>query len=127
MDPSRQPNSSQQDAAPQGPAVFLFWCREGEGSGRGVRMARALGAVPVHVWRGTLGPFRLPTPLRYAAQWVDTARTLHCLRPSAIYVQVPPVFALLQAVLYAAPRGIPVAADNHSSFQIGRASCRERV
>ena len=120
VDPSRQPSSPRRDAAPPGPAVFLFWCREGEGSGRGVRMARALGAAPVHVWRGTLGPFRLPTPLRYVAQWVDTARALRCLRPSAIYVQVPPVFALLQAVLYAAPRGIPVAADNHSSFLDGR-------
>ena len=33
-----------------GRPVFLFWCREGEGSGRGMRMARDMGAVPVHVW-----------------------------------------------------------------------------
>ncbi len=101
---------------PAGCPVFLFWCREGEGSGRGMRMARDMGAVPVHVWRARLGPLSLPTPLRYLAQAWDTARALRRLRPTALYVQVPPVFALFQAALYGAWHGIPVAADNHSSF-----------
>lgn len=96
--------------------LFLFWCREGEGSGRGMRMARDLDAVPVHVWRGRAGPVPLPAPLRYVLQAWDTARVLRRLRPSALYVQVPPVFALLQAALYGAWHGVPVAADNHSSF-----------
>ena len=110
----------ERSSAPPGGTLFLFWCREGSGSGRGEHLARALGAVSAHVWREELAGSLWKTPLRYWLQARDTARLLRERRPRFVYVQLPPVFPLLQAWWYARRTGAQVIADNHTSILDGR-------
>ncbi len=117
---SKNTKNSRSSGGDKGPPLFLFWCREDSGSGRGGRLARDLGAVPFHAWRPGWDRGGTPAPVRYLFQALDTARALRRLRPSAVYVQVPPVFALVQAWWYGVRTGAPVAADNHSSFLDGK-------
>ncbi len=104
----------------KGGVLFLFWCREGSGSGRGEHLARALGAVSAYVWRANLAGSLWKTPLRYLLQTLDTARILRERQPRVVCVQLPPVFPLVQAWWYARRTGAQVIADNHSSFLDGR-------
>ncbi len=112
--------SSKQTSPAKDGTLFLFWCREGSGSGRGEHLARALGAVSAYVWRANLAGSLWKTPLRYLLQTLDTARILREQQPKAIYIQLPPVFPLLQAWWYARRTGAHIIADNHSSFLDGR-------
>ncbi len=118
MKPLTQPPKPTSPAT--GGTLFLFWCREGSGSGRGEHLARALGAASAYVWRAKLAGSLWKTPLRYLLQTLDTARILREQRPKVIYVQLPPVFPLLQAWCYARRTGAQIIADNHSSFLDGR-------
>ncbi len=110
----------EQTPTSKGGTLFLFWCREGSGSGRGEHLARALGAVSVHVWRARLAGALWKTPLRYLLQTVDTARFLRKQQPRVVYVQLPPVFPLLQTWWYARRTGAQIIADNHTSILDGR-------
>jgi len=58
--------------------------------------------------------------MRYLLQTLDTARILREQQPKVIYVQLPPVFPLLQAWWYARRTGAQVIADNHTSILDGR-------
>jgi hypothetical protein len=104
----------------QGSAALSFLVPRGQRQRAGGRLARDLGAVPFHAWRPGWDRGGTPAPVRYLFQALDTARALRRLRPSAVYVQVPPVFALVQAWWYGVRTGAPVAADNHSSFLDGK-------
>ena len=79
-----------------------------------------MGAVSAYVWRANLAGALWKTPLRYLFQALDTARILREQRPKVVYVQLPPVFPLLQAWCYARRSGAQIIADNHSSFLDGR-------
>ena len=79
-----------------------------------------MGAVSAHVWRANLADSLWKTPLRYLLQTLDTARILRQHRPKVVYVQLPPVFPLLQTWWYARRTGAQIIADNHSSFLDGR-------
>jgi glycosyltransferase involved in cell wall biosynthesis len=114
MQTQEQPNLA------TGGTIFLFWCREGSGSGRGERLSSALGAVPVYIWRATLAGSLWKTPLRYLLQFLDTTRVLRKRRPTVVYVQLPPVLPLLQVWWYARRTGAQIIADNHTSFLDGR-------
>jgi glycosyltransferase involved in cell wall biosynthesis len=107
-------------SAPAGGTLFLFWCREGSGSGRGEHLARALDAASAHVWRAGLAGSLWKTPLRYLLQALDTARILREQRPRVVCVQLPPVFPLLQVWWYARRTGAQIIADNHTSILDGR-------
>jgi len=110
----KQPD--EQTPPEKGGTLFLFWCREGSGSGRGEHLARALGAVSAYVWRANLAAALWKTPLRYLLQTLDTARILRKHKPRVVYVQLPPVFPLLQTWLYARRTGAQIIADNHTSI-----------
>jgi glycosyltransferase involved in cell wall biosynthesis len=73
--------------------------------------------------------------LKYAGQWIRTARILRREKPDAIFVMTPPVFAALPAFWYARWTGARVVLDAHTAaflhprwrcFQwLQRALCRK--
>lgn len=77
--------------------VFLIWVREVKLS---EFLARSLGAKLIisykKYWRG----FTIPAVLRYLIQGVDSYRKLKKIRPQIIFVQNPPITAVLLAYIY---------------------------
>ncbi len=65
--------------------------------------AAAFGSRPSTVW------------VKYAVQWLRTARILRQSQPEAVFVMTPPVFAALPAFWYANWRGARVVLDAHTA------------
>jgi glycosyltransferase involved in cell wall biosynthesis len=66
------------------------------------------------VYLGWLGSRPSTILLKYAAQWIQTARILRNEQPNTVFVMTPPVFAALPAFWYARKRGRKVVLDAHT-------------
>lgn len=77
-------------------------------------LAQALGASVHYIHSGRSG--RLPqAPVRYVLQGVRTWLTLRRERPEVIFVQNPPIFAVVLVYVYAKLHGAQFIIDSHSA------------
>lgn len=91
-------------------AIFLAWIRYHR---RSELLAQAFGAAIHYVYEaGTRGV--LPTGLRYLRQARQTWEVLASERPQVIFVQNPPIFAVVVVALYAWRRHAGYVIDSHS-------------
>ncbi len=88
--------------------AFVAWISY---SRRGQLFAKAFG-LKMHPIANSR---RLPTPVRYCAQWVRTFWRLWRDRPPVVFVQNPPIFAPLAVYLYSALRGATFLIDSHTT------------
>jgi glycosyltransferase involved in cell wall biosynthesis len=77
--------------------------------------ARELGGTSHMVYVGWLGSHPLTVGFKYAAQAWKTWRLLLRERPGAVFVMMPPVFAVLAVWMYAAVRRVPFVIDAHTA------------
>lgn len=97
--------------------AFVIWVQEVKLS---EFLAREVGAeVIVSCYKRWHG-FALPVTLRYLIQGIDTYRRLQKLRPEIIFVQNPPITAVLTVYLYARLNGARYIIDTHTAGFLDR-------
>ncbi len=91
--------------------TFIAWVRYDR---RPDLLAERFGTKPHYIVVGQQGKL-WQAPLRYPIQAWKTWRLLRRERPDVVYVQNPPVFAVLVAYLYARLHGAQYVIDSHTS------------
>ena len=76
--------------------------------------ARELGGTSYMVYLGWLGSNICTILLKYFGQFVKTLRILFREKPNVVFVMTPPVFAVIQILVYANLKNIPFIIDAHS-------------
>ncbi len=92
-------------------STFIAWTRYNR---RSDLLARHLGATMHHVYYGQHGRW-IQAPVRYLVQAVQTWRILRRERPEIVFVQNPPIFCALIALLYARRHGARYVVDSHTA------------
>ena len=92
--------------------MFIVWSKETQ---RSHYLAKALGAEFKQVYYKKIGPYNLPTFLRYILQATETLLMLFYERPRTVIVQNPPVFAPLVALIYSKLTGAKLVIDSHTA------------
>jgi len=90
--------------------VFIVWARYHR---RSELLAQHFGATIHYVYDSQVGRLS-QAPVRYLAQARQTWRVLRRERPDVIFVQNPPIFCVLVAVLYAQRYGAQYVIDSHT-------------
>jgi glycosyltransferase involved in cell wall biosynthesis len=91
--------------------TFVAWVRYDR---RPDLLAQQFGTRPHYITVGQQGKL-WQAPLRYPIQAWKTWRLLRRERPDVVYVQNPPIFAVLVAYLYARLHGAQYVIDSHTS------------
>ena len=112
--------------------TYISWA---ESCSRSDHTARELGGRSHLIYAKQFGSKASTILLKYAAQWIRTARVLRAEQPDVVFVMTPPLFAALPALLYTRKRGKRLVLDAHSAaflhprwrrFQgLQRALCRK--
>ena len=112
--------------------TYISWA---ESCSRSDHTARELGGTSHLIYAKQFGSKASTILLKYAAQWIRTARVLRAEQPDVVFVMTPPLFAALPALLYTRKRGKRLVLDAHSAaflhprwrrFQgLQRALCRK--
>ena len=93
--------------------AFVIWARE-------VKLSQFLGksldAKIIVSYRKKWGNINIPALFRYFIQGADTYRKLRKLRPRFIYVQNPPIFAVLTVYIYCLFNKASYAIDSHTAY-----------
>jgi glycosyltransferase involved in cell wall biosynthesis len=92
--------------------TYISWA---ESCSRSDHTARELGGRSHMVYLPRFGSRASTVLLKYAGQWLKTARILREERPDVVFVMSPPVFAALPAFWHAWRRGKQVVLDAHSA------------
>ena len=92
--------------------TYISWA---ESCSRSDHTARELGGTSHMVYAARFGSHPLTIALKYAVQWLETARILRREQPDSVFVMTPPVFAAVPAFLYAWRRGKRVVLDAHTA------------
>lgn len=100
------------DALENHRVTYISWA---ESCSRSDHTARELGGRSHMVYASAFGSRPATILLKYAIQWVRTARILKQEQPDVVFVMTPPLFAALPAFWYAARRGKMVVLDAHSA------------
>jgi glycosyltransferase involved in cell wall biosynthesis len=96
--------------------VFIVWARYHR---RSELLAQHLGATIHYVYHGRMGQV-WQAPVRYVVEAWRTWRVLRRERPDVIFVQNPPIFAVVVASLYARCYGAQYVIDSHTGAFLGR-------
>lgn len=91
--------------------VFIVWARYHR---RSELLAQHLGATIHYIYHGRRGQLS-QAPVRYLVQAWRTWRVLCRERPDVIFIQNPPIFAVVVAALYALCYGARYAIDSHTA------------
>lgn len=94
--------------------AFVSWQRENFSS-RSAKLAEALGAHSLQIYKKSVLGVRLPAPVRYIFQGVETFRRLRQLHAREVLVQVPPWPLTATVWLYCRMFGGRFVTDNHTS------------
>lgn len=95
--------------------TYIAWLRYQR---RSDLLARKLGSTIHFISHGQRGKL-LQAPMRYAVQGRQTWHALRLERPDIIFVQNPPIFAVLVASLYARCYGARYIIDSHTGAFLG--------
>jgi glycosyltransferase involved in cell wall biosynthesis len=90
-------------------ALFVAWTAHNR---RSQLIAQSLG-IPLHLVHALKRRYFL-APLRYLLQGAQTVRLLWRERPATVFVQNPPIFAVLVVYLYAKLMGTRYVIDSHT-------------
>lgn len=102
--------------ATAGRRTFIVWQRYHR---RSELLAQHFGATIHYISCGQRGRL-LQLPLRYLVQTWQTWRVLRKERPDVIFVQNPPIFAVLVTAFYARSSGARYIIDSHTAAFLGR-------
>jgi glycosyltransferase involved in cell wall biosynthesis len=93
--------------------AFVIWGRE-------VKLSQFLGksldAKIIISYRKKWGNINIPAFLRYMIQGRDTYKKLRKLRPQVIFVQNPPIVAVLVVYVYCLFNDVDYVIDSHTAF-----------
>ena len=92
--------------------TYISWA---ESCSRSDHTARELGGTSHMVYAPHFGSRASTVLLKYASQWLRTARILARERPDAVFVMTPPLLAAAPAFLYAGVHRKQVVLDAHSA------------
>jgi glycosyltransferase involved in cell wall biosynthesis len=92
--------------------TYVSWA---ESCSRSDHTARELGGCSHMVYASRLGSHPATVVIKYAVQWVRTARILRREKPDAVFVMTPPPFAALPALLYAWWQAKTFVLDAHTA------------
>lgn len=92
--------------------TYISWA---ESCSRSDHTARELGGTSHMIYARRFGSKASTILVKYAAQWLETARVLRREQPDAIFVMTPPLFAALPAFFYARRKGKRLVLDAHSA------------
>ena len=92
--------------------TYISWA---ESCSRSDHTARELGGRSHLIYAKQFGSKASTILLKYAAQWIRTARVLRAEQPDVVFVMTPPLFAALPALLYTRKRGKRLVLDAHSA------------
>ncbi len=93
--------------------AFVIWAREVKLS---QFLSRSLDAKIVFSYRKKWGNINIPALFRYIIQGIDTYKKLRQLRPEVIFVQNPPITAVLVVYIYCLFNKAKYAIDSHTAF-----------
>lgn len=93
--------------------AFVIWAREVKLS---QFLGRSLDAKIIVSYRKKWGNISLPAFFRYIIQGVDTFRKLKKMKPQVIFVQNPPILAVLVVYIYCLFNRASYAIDSHTAF-----------
>jgi glycosyltransferase involved in cell wall biosynthesis len=96
-------------------SAFIVWARYQR---RAESLAEQLGASLHFVWDGR--GREVVAPVRYGLQARQTWRVLWRERPALVFVQNPPIFAVLVCLIYAAGTNSRYVIDTHSGAFLAR-------
>jgi len=93
--------------------AFVIWARE-------VKLSQFLGksldAKIIVSYRKKWGNINIPAFFRYMIQGADTYKKLRKLRPQIIFVQNPPILAVLVVYIYCLLNRVSYTIDSHTAF-----------
>lgn len=92
--------------------TYISWA---ESCSRSDHTARELGGQSYMVYAPEFGSHPATILIKYAVQWIRTARILRRERPDTVFVMTPPVFAALPAFWYGWRNRKQVALDAHTA------------
>jgi len=92
--------------------VFLVWAREVKLS---EFLGKSLDAKIIVSYRKKWNGFNIPVALRYIIQAIDSWKRLRKIRPNIIFVQKPPIFAVLVAYFYTRFNDASYIIDTHTA------------
>ena len=92
--------------------TYISWA---ESCSRSDHTARELGGTSHLIYASRFGSTASTILLKYAVQWIRTARVLRRERPDVVFVMTPPLFAALPALLYTRRRRKRLVLDAHSA------------
>lgn len=93
--------------------AFVIWARE-------VKLSQFLGhsldAKIIFSYRKKWGSINIPVFFRYVIQGLDTYKKLREMRPQVVFVQNPPIAAVLVVYFYCLFNKISYVIDSHTAF-----------
>jgi hypothetical protein len=93
--------------------AFVIWAREVKLS---QFLGRSLDAKIILSYRKKWGNINIPAFFRYIIQGLDTYKKLRKLKPQVIFVQNPPILAVLTAYFYCLFNKSGYVIDSHTAF-----------
>lgn len=93
--------------------AFVIWAREVKLS---QFLGRSLDAKIIISYRKKWGKINIPAAFRYFIQGFDTWKKLAKIRPRVIFVQNPPIFAVLTVYLYCLFNKAGYVIDSHTAY-----------
>ena len=106
------PNASTPGVQRSRRITYISWA---ESCSRSDHTARELGGTSHTVYAAAFGSRPSTVMLKYAAQWLRTARILRQEQPETVFVMTPPLFAAIPAFCYAKRHGARVVLDAHTA------------
>lgn len=97
--------------------AFVIWAKQVKLS---EFLAKSLGAQLIISYKEKIGPVKIPVVLRYLVQTFDTWIKLFRLKPQVVWVQNPPVVAVLVVWIYCLLTSVKLVIDTHTAGFLDR-------